>query len=68
MLEFWKGDRGILRKASLIYDPTVTVEELRIQIEEQSRSIGGETEQGGEHQPVQGEFRLESGHEDGHGS
>ena len=67
MLEFWKGDREILRKASLIYDPTVTVEELRIQIEEQSRSIGGEAEQGGEHQPVQGEFRLES-HEDGHGS
>ena len=34
MIEFWKGDRQILRKSSLIFDPRMSLAELDREIEE----------------------------------
>ena len=38
MIEFWKEDREVLRKASLIYDPSQTMEQLENEISQQSSS------------------------------
>ena len=67
MLEFWKDDRDLLRKAGWIYDPTVSTEKLRSQIDERERSGQGEAEQSSGSQPPQGEFGFDLEQEDGEG-
>ena len=38
MVEFWKEDREVLRKAALIYDPSQTMDQLEKEIGIQSNS------------------------------
>ena len=58
MLEFWKEDREILRRVRLIYDPTMSLQELRSQIEQHQTPTSTVSKQDSD--PRQGELGLSS--------
>lgn len=43
MIEFWKDDREVLRKAALIYDPSVTMEDLDQEINQHKMHMANDT-------------------------
>ena len=43
MIEFWKDDREVLRKAALIYDPSVSMEDLEQEINQRAVRVPNET-------------------------